>query len=69
MMKPDDGEKLTVPLGLFISKDEPKDDVSCYCRYSSTLPNQALLQCDKIMESISDKPFSDKNVYKLYPTM
>jgi len=26
MLGPDDGEKLAVPLGMFISKDEPKDD-------------------------------------------
>jgi len=51
MLSADDGEKLSVPIGLFISKDEPRDD------------------CEKIMKSISDKPFADKNMYKYYPTM
>ncbi|TDL28889.1 hypothetical protein BD410DRAFT_781450 [Rickenella mellea] len=51
MLSAPDTKDISVPLGLFISKDEPKDEY------------------DKMVEIISQKPFSAKNMYKIYSTM
>jgi hypothetical protein len=67
MLSVGDAEKLTVPLGIYISKDEPVDEVLKFTLPKLALPD--LTQYIKILDVIAKKPFATKNDNKYYSNM
>ena len=69
MLSVDDSEKLTIPLAIYVSKDEPLNEVrwllSQYCVFAYRLG----LQYNRILSVLSKKSFSHKNDYKNYSNM
>jgi len=72
MLSIDDSEKLTIPLAIYVSKDEPLNEVrwllSQYCMFA-LFAYGLDLQYNKILSVLSKKPFSHKNDYKNYSNM
>lgn len=67
MLSADDAQDLRVPLGLYISNNEPEQEVRpplcTLFTVTLTIPH---LKAVKITEILSKKPFSSKCDYKLY---
>jgi len=72
MLSIDDSEKLTIPLAIYVSKDEPLNEVrwllSQYCMFA-LFAYGLDLQYNKILSVLSKKLFSHKNDYKNYSNM
>lgn len=68
MLSADDAEKLTVPLAMYISKDEPIAEVN-----TSISPYPRLIshndQYNTMKDIIAKKPFASKNDCKNYENM
>lgn len=70
MLSVQDVEGLSVPLGLFVSKDENEDEVRhLYSRMGSQLIRFRFSQFNKIVDLLSKKPFAAKVDSKLYSNM
>ena len=70
MLSVQDVEGLSVPLGLFVSKDENEDEVRhLYSRVASQLIRFRFSQFNKIVDLLSKKPFAAKVDSKLYSNM
>ena len=69
MLSSDDATKLRVPMAMYITKDEPVDEV--YQTHSIHSPDIDLvsLQYNKINNIISNKPFASKNDSANYKNM
>lgn len=65
MLSVDDAAKLNVPLGMFISNDESKEEV-CIGTLSAECWCSRLLKYQKIVDVVSKKPFADKNASRIF---
>jgi len=70
MLSVNDAEALSIPLGLFASKDESKDEVRNLCsRIGRCISLAFASQFDKIVNVLSQKPFAAKVDSKYYSNM
>jgi hypothetical protein len=69
MLSSDDATKLRVPMAMYITKDEPIDEVNQTPSIHSPSINLALLQYNKINDIISNTPFASKNDSANYKNM
>lgn len=65
MLSVDDAAKLNIPLGMFISNDESKEEV-CIGTSSTEISCSRCLQYQKIVDVVSKKPFADKNASRIF---
>ncbi|KAG6857602.1 hypothetical protein H0H87_010170 [Tephrocybe sp. NHM501043] len=70
MLKAADAEKLTVPLGIYISKDEPVNEVRVmkFLTVAASL-DRFSFQYQKVVDTIGKKTFAEKNDKKIYSNM
>ena len=68
MLSVDDAKKLTVPLAIYPSKDEPEEDVCSLICIAATLPNHTI-QYNEIVDVIGKKDFASLNDHKYYKDM
>ena len=70
MFSAKDAEELSIPVGLFVSGDEPRDEV---CRLYSDVTSWLICfrssQFDKFVDVLSKKPFAAKVDSKYYGNM
>ena len=70
MLSAQDAEGLSIPLGLYASRDEPRDEVRHpYWRVTSQFIYFRFFQFDKIVDTLSKKPFAAKVDSKYYSNM